>query len=71
MPLGGDYDLLGPFPGRTASGHGMDINMTTSVIPKFLNTNTKNAIMFRLAFKAPQQYDLNSAIILALFWHTV
>src|SRR6218665_413539 len=21
-PLGGDYDLLGPFPGRTASGHG-------------------------------------------------
>ena len=24
MPLGGDCDLLGPFPGRTASGHGTD-----------------------------------------------
>src|SRR6218665_1397993 len=27
VPLGGDYDLLGPFPGRTASGHGTDCEL--------------------------------------------
>jgi len=26
VPLGGDYDLLGTFPGRTASGHGTVID---------------------------------------------
>jgi len=29
VPLGGDYDLLGPFPGRTASGHGLDCERLT------------------------------------------
>ena len=33
MPLGEDCDLLGPFPGRTASGHGIRIANDGSVGP--------------------------------------